>query len=175
VPKESLAAKSDEEIVDLVFSGQLRHHNLEKALDNDFHRAVSIRRKGLERYLGKPDLIKGVPFEDYDYESVLGACAENVIGYIPVPVGVAGPLLIDGKDVTIPMATTEGCLIASTHRGCKAISQSGGVRTVAVSNGMTRAPLIRMPSARRAADLKNWVENTVRAFAPEELRAMIRE
>jgi hydroxymethylglutaryl-CoA reductase (NADPH) len=87
----------------------------------------------VERYLNKPGVIKGVPFENFDYESVLGACAENVIGYIPVPVGVAGPLLIDGKDVTIPMATTEGCLIASTHRGCKAISQSGTSLSLSLS------------------------------------------
>jgi hypothetical protein len=47
-PKQgSLSAKTDEEIVDMVFYGELRHHNLERALDLDFNRAVNIRRKGL--------------------------------------------------------------------------------------------------------------------------------
>jgi len=59
--------------------------------------------------------------------------------------------------VHIPMATTEGCLIASTHRGCKAISESGGATTVLHSDGMTRAPAVRMPSAARAGALMEWL------------------
>ncbi|GAM25352.1 hypothetical protein SAMD00019534_085270 [Acytostelium subglobosum LB1] len=102
--------------------------------------------------------LNNLPLDHYDYTKVLGACCENIIGYIPIPVGVAGPLLLDGKLVSIPMATTEGCLVASTHRGCKAITKSGGARSVILQNGMTRAPVCRFPSVTRAAELKTWIE-----------------
>jgi hydroxymethylglutaryl-CoA reductase (NADPH) len=104
------------------------------------------------------DALTKLPFEHYDYSMVEGACGENVIGYVPIPVGVAGPLLLDGAPVMIPMATTEGCLIASTSRGCRAISEAGGATTELLANGMTRAPLVRLPSIKRSAALKRWIE-----------------
>ena len=63
-----------------------------------------------------------IPFENYNYDKVIGSCCENIVGFIPVPLGMAGPLLIDGKFYHIPMATTEGTLVASTNRGCSALS-----------------------------------------------------
>lgn len=100
-----------------------------------------------------------IPYKHYDYTLVQGACCENVIGYIPVPVGIAGPLKMDGQSYFIPMATTEGCLVASTNRGCRAMMQTG-VRSRVVNDGMSRAPVVRFPSATRAAECMIWLGET---------------
>ena len=151
---EELSALSDAELVAMVQSGQLQAHALEKSL-GDYARAVRVRRAVVAG--GEASMLDALPHEHYDYTNVVGACAENVVGYVPVPIGVAGPVLMDGKQVHIPMATTEGCLIASTHRGCKAITESGGATTVLSNDGMTRAPAIQMPSAARAGELMAWI------------------
>ncbi|KAL5099701.1 hypothetical protein RYX36_004028 [Vicia faba] len=97
--------------------------------------------------------------ENFDYGSILGQCCEMPIGFVQIPVGVAGPLLLDGKEFTVPMATTEGCLVASTNRGCKAIYVSGGATAVVLRDGMTRAPVVRFNSAIRASQLKFFLED----------------
>lgn len=84
----------------------------------------------VERGMEHEVSLRTLPYDNFDYSKVLGACCENVIGYIPIPVGVAGPLLLNGTNVTIPMATTEGCLVASAHRGCKAITESGMIAII---------------------------------------------
>ena len=65
---------------------------------------------------------------------------------------------IDGLDTHIPMATTEGCLVASTARGCKAINAGGGATTIVTADAMTRGPCLSFPSIIRAGECKRWVE-----------------
>ncbi|CAH2007171.1 unnamed protein product [Acanthoscelides obtectus] len=142
----------------LVDTKHIPAYNLEKAVKNP-ERGVKIRRKILENNLKKRESLINLPYRNYDYSKVLGACCENVIGYIPVPIGVAGPLLVDDKKYYIPMATTEGCLIASTNRGCRAIEKSG-VKSRLISDGMTRAPVVRFPSIVKASDAVTWIKDT---------------
>jgi len=103
--------------------------------------------------------MSNLSFDHYNYEHVHGVCCENVLGYVQVPVGVVGPLRINGNETFVPMATTEGCLVASTQRGSKAITVSGGITAMLLKDGMTRAPLVRTPSVRLACEIKTWVES----------------
>ncbi|CRK09462.1 hypothetical protein BN1708_002164 [Verticillium longisporum] len=73
--------------------------------------------------------------------------------------GVAGPLVIDGVSYFIPMATTEGVLVASTSRGCKAINSGGGAVTVLTGDGMTRGPCVSFETLERAGAAKIWLDS----------------
>jgi hydroxymethylglutaryl-CoA reductase (NADPH) len=156
-PEGGINDLTDEEILEQIEAGEINLYNLEHKL-SDSTRAVAIRRKHLAQKLRSRMDLNSIPFENYDYDNVTGKCCENVIGYVPIPIGIAGPILINGKKVRIPMATTEGCLVASTHRGAKAISMSGGASCEIVANGMTRGPVVQMPNVQRAAALKKWIE-----------------
>ncbi|CAF1348115.1 unnamed protein product [Adineta ricciae] len=152
---------TDEEILELVKSKKLLAHNLEKHLS--FLRAVHIRRLLLNEQLISvkntlPSLTT-LPYEHYDYSLVINQCCENVIGYVQIPVGYAGPIRVDGKNYYIPLATTEGALVASTNRGCKAISMSNhGVETVVFNDGMTRGPVLKFTTVGQAHEAYEWLE-----------------
>lgn len=150
--------EDDEVIIKSVVEGRIPSYSLESKL-GDCKRAAFIRKEALQRTSGKS--LDGLPLDGFDYESILGQCCEMPIGYIQIPVGIAGPLLLNGNEFSVPMATTEGCLVASTNRGCKAIYVSGGATSVLFRDGMTRAPVVRFGSAKRAAELKFFVEDTM--------------
>ncbi|CAL0307506.1 unnamed protein product [Lupinus luteus] len=152
----SLDHRDDEEVVKSVVEGKTPSYSLESRL-GDCRRAVAIRREALQRVTGRS--LRSLPLEGFDYESILGQCCEMPVGYVQIPVGVAGPLLLDGFEYTVPMATTEGCLVASTNRGCKAIYASGGASSVVFKDGMSRAPVVRFSTAKRAAELKFFLED----------------
>lgn len=153
--------KSNAEIVEAVKSKQIPFYAIEEALKPDYERAIEIRREVVTRYikpLPEKDIhsLDKVPFRNYDWNRVVGQNCENIIGYVPVPVGLAGPILIDGVEYPIPMATTEGALIASTHRGARAITQCGGCKTIVLAEGMTRAPVVSVPTLEDAHALHKF-------------------
>lgn len=149
---------SDEQILELVKSRKVPHYALEKEMPQNQERAVGIRRQMYSGQIRDSSALERLPYQHFDYSKVTGQCCENVVGYVPIPVGIAGPIVLNGEEVHVPMATCEGALVASTHRGCKAINQSGGATAVVVEDGMTRAPVVRFGSAVRAAQLKQWLD-----------------
>ena len=163
---------NDAELSDLATRNKIPGYALEKTLTNpnamsrlaSLTRAVKIRRALVSRTPATSEtsgLLENskLPYQDYNYENVHGQCCENVIGYLPLPVGVAGPMIIDGKYYYLPMATTEGVLVASTNRGCKAINAAGGATTVLTGDGMTRGPCIGFDTLARAGAAKLWLDS----------------
>ncbi|AUD05435.1 hydroxymethylglutaryl-CoA reductase [Spirosoma horti] len=104
-----------------------------------------------------PNYLTTVPF---DPALVRGNC-EQFVGVAQVPIGLVGPLRINGEhaqgDFLIPLATTEGTLVASYNRGIKLLNQCGGVTCTVLDEGMQRAPVFVMHDARAARDLSRWV------------------
>ncbi|MDR0912481.1 MAG: hydroxymethylglutaryl-CoA reductase (NADPH) [Methanobrevibacter sp.] len=149
-----------EEIIKKLINGELKLYQIDKITENAKD-ATDIRREFIETITdSKLDKIA-----DYtlDMESANKKNIENSIGTIQIPIGVAGPLKINGAyangDFYIPLATTEGALVASINRGSSAITSSGGVNTVLIDDKMTRAPVIKTNSAKEAINIKNWFEN----------------
>jgi hydroxymethylglutaryl-CoA reductase (NADPH) len=172
VKDKRAAHLNDEELIELSLRGKIPGHAIEKTLEDpslmtkleSFVRAVKVRRAVVSRTPATRDntaLLESskAPYKHFNYELVHGACCENVIGYLPLPLGVAGPLVIDGQNYFIPMATTEGVLVASTSRGCKAINAGGGAITVVTGDGMTRGPCVSFPTLARAGQAKVWLDS----------------
>ncbi|WBW75214.1 3-hydroxy-3-methylglutaryl-CoA reductase Hmg1 [Schizosaccharomyces osmophilus] len=154
-----VSSLNDEEVIQLVVARKIPLYALERIL-KDIVRAVVIRRAAVSRSSRTKTLeASNCPVYHYDYSRVLNACCENVIGYIPLPLGVAGPIIIDGKPYYVPMATTEGALVASTMRGCKAINAGGGAVTVLTRDEMSRGPCIAFPNLTRAGRAKLWLDS----------------
>ena len=94
--------------------------------------------------------------------AVLPGNVENFFGVAQVPMGLAGPLLIDGEHARgsfyIPLATTEGTLVASYSRGMRLLSECGGVKTTVVEQYMQRSPVFIGDDALKSRDFGQWVE-----------------
>jgi hydroxymethylglutaryl-CoA reductase (NADPH) len=93
--------------------------------------------------------------------AVLPGNIENFIGVAQVPIGLAGPLRINGEhargDFYVPLATTEGTLVASYSRGMRVLSECGGVTATVVKRSMQRAPVFMFGTAREARDFGEWL------------------
>jgi hydroxymethylglutaryl-CoA reductase (NADPH) len=128
--------------------------------NNDYSREVaSKRREFIENQTGVD--LRHVGQYSFDSAVVRGNI-ENFVGVVQMPLGVAGPLTIHGEyaqgDFWVPLATTEGTLVASYNRGMRVVSECGGVKTTVVEQFMQRAPVFIFEDARAAVRFSQWLD-----------------
>ena len=151
---------NEREIIDKLKTGEIKLREIEKYTDN-IDQAVEIRRKFIEEVSNSK--IEHLSNYSIDMESASKKNIEQPIGVVQIPVGIAGPLKINGDyaqgEFYVPLATSEGALIASINRGCSVITGAGGVTTKIIGDKMTRAPVIKAASVTEALEIKSWIEN----------------
>ena len=153
-----------EELVAAVRDGELRLHELERRADADA--AAAARRRLLAEETGADlETVGAYAFDAAD----AGSNIENALGAAQVPMGVVGPVEIDGGAVGgeryLPLATTEGALVASVNRGCAAIGAADGATARVLQNAMTRAPVFRVADVGEAGTVASWARDNLDALA----------
>ena len=123
---------------------------------------IKKRQEFVEGYAGvKLNHIKKYSFDAHE----LSGNIENFSGVVQIPLGFAGPIKINGEhakgEFLVPLATTEGTLVASYNRGIKLINRSGGVRCSVVDDAMQRAPVFVFSDARKGRDFVVWVNKNM--------------
>ena len=145
--------------------------------DNDYSREMATARRQVVTEESGAALTHTSTYS-FDPAAVLPGNIESFSGVAQVPLGFAGPLLVDGEhakgDFFVPMATTEGTLVASYSRGMRLTREAGGVRTTVIKDSMQRAPVFVFSSARAARDFGDWVTanfEQIKAKAEETTRS----
>lgn len=150
-----------DQIVEDVKSGKLEFHRIEERLNPNA--AVVARRLALEKVLGVG--LPSIGSSVVDFEEIHRKNIENPIGAVQIPLGVAGPIKVQGNyavgNFYVPMATTEGALVASVNRGMKALSLSGGVTVRVIRDGMARAPVLTFTSILEVEEFLTWLGNNL--------------
>jgi len=146
-----------------VQDGDLRLYELEDHADAET--AAAARREVVERETGATLEAIG----DYTFAAAdAGPNIENMVGGAQLPMGVAGPVTVDGGaaegEYYLPLATTEGALVASVNRGLGTIEAAGGATARVTDAGMTRAPVFRVTGVAEAETVLEWVADNREAL-----------
>ena len=129
--------------------------------ENNYTEALAIQRR---TFVSEQTGVEFKHLDKYSFEpSVLPGNIENFSGVAQVPIGFAGPLKVLGEfaqgDFYIPMATTEGTLVASYNRGMKLLHEAGGVTCTVLDDSMQRAPIFVFENARFSKVFGEWITN----------------
>lgn len=130
--------------------------------------AIQARQRFAEEFSGQQ--FQHLKHYSFDAHTLQGNC-EHFTGVAQIPVGLAGPLHVNGEhaqgDFLIPMATTEGTLVASYNRGIQVLNMCGGVKCTVIGDAMQRAPVFVFDDARGARDFGRWVAEEIERIRPE--------
>lgn len=130
--------------------------------DNYSESVIKQRQEFVKQFTGLE--LKHVPCYSFDPHLTQGN-VENFTGVAQIPLGIAGPIHINGEhaqgDFLIPLATTEGTLVASYNRGIKVMNLCGGVKCTVVGDAMQRAPVFVFEDARKAREFVSWVSENL--------------
>ncbi len=124
-------------------------------------KTIKQRREEVEKECGIS--LPHIGHTSLDEEVASTRNCENMIGVTQIPLGIAGPLVLKGrqgestKKYFLPLATTEGALIASVSRGCKAIAESGGANVLNYRVGATRGPVFKVTSQQENSSLFDFL------------------
>lgn len=135
-------------------------------VDSDYTHAMAAKRREFVREQTGVDLTH---LAQYSFDpAILPGNIENFAGVAQVPIGIAGPLQINGEyakgEFYIPLATSEGTLVASYNRGMRLLAECGGVKTTVVERYMQRAPVFVLEDAREAREFGRWVDENLPAI-----------
>src|SRR4051812_1224277 len=127
--------------------------------DDYTHDAASARRDFLKEQAGAS--LEHVGSYSFDPSGLPGNI-EHFTGVAQVPLGIAGPLLVNGEhaqgEFYVPLATAEGTLVASYNRGMRLLHEAGGVKTTIMADHMQRAPAFLFDSAREVRAFAGWLD-----------------
>jgi hydroxymethylglutaryl-CoA reductase (NADPH) len=129
--------------------------------ENNYTEAIAAERR---EFIAKQTGVAFQHIDKYSFEpSVMPGNIENFAGVAQVPIGFTGPLKVLGEyaqgEFYVPLATTEGTLVASYNRGMKITNLAGGITCTVMDDAMQRAPLFVFENARYSKAFKKWIDN----------------
>ncbi|WP_426489596.1 hydroxymethylglutaryl-CoA reductase [Hymenobacter sp. 102] len=157
------------EVEDSIANLPAQGHKIPRSEKDDYSdEAIRARQQFAEEFSGQQ--FQHLKQYSFDAHELQGNC-EHFTGVAQIPVGLAGPLHVNGEhaqgDFLIPLATTEGTLVASYNRGIQLLNLCGGVKCTVIGDAMQRAPVFVFDDARGARDFGKWVEEEIERIRPE--------
>ncbi|MGB1252323.1 MAG: hydroxymethylglutaryl-CoA reductase [Candidatus Promineifilaceae bacterium] len=150
-------------VTDDVISTEVDQDRIPRNDQDDYNdEIIAARRRYVEKFTNSS--LKRVSNHSIDPQTVRGNI-EHFIGTAQVPIGIVGPLQVKGEhaegEFLIPLATSEGTLVASYSRGIKALNAAGGALVTISDDVMQRAPVFVFANARDARDFIRWIDHQI--------------